>query len=79
MKGLILLITGPFAMMFAIASFQTIEWNIDNNEPVPTLAYILLVIVAIWCVFAATINEKEIKEFDEITNDKKDDRDEEEN
>lgn len=51
-------------LMFAIAALQTIEWNIENNLPVPYMAYILLLAVAIWCVCAAKLKKSDIDQFD---------------
>lgn len=68
MKTLIITLTGPIVLMFAIAAFQTIEWNIENNEPVPFLAYILLIVAAIWGVCTAKLKKSDIDQFNNHKN-----------
>lgn len=68
MKTLVILFTGPLMLMLAVSALQTIEWNIENNEPVPVLAYLLLVAAAIWCVCAAKLKKSDIDEFDKLKN-----------
>lgn len=55
-------------LVFALGALQTIEWNHENGTPVPFLAYILLVVVAIWCVCAAKVRQCDIDEFDNHNN-----------
>lgn len=68
MKALIIIIAGPIVLMFTIAAFQTIEWNIENDMPVPFLTYIPLIIAAIWCICAAKLKKSDIDEFDNLKN-----------
>ncbi|MDD4406175.1 MAG: hypothetical protein PHO36_15610 [Parabacteroides sp.] len=68
MKALVILLTGPFMLMFAVSALQTIEWNIENDTPVPFLAYVLLVAVAVWCVCAAKLRKSDIDELDNHKN-----------
>ncbi len=68
MKALVIILTGPFMLMFAIAALQTIEWNVENNQPVPVLAYILLLVAAIWGVCAAKLKKSDIDKLDKLKN-----------
>lgn len=64
MKALVVVIMGAFMAVFALAGIQTIEWCQDKNIPVPWQAYALLVVVAVWCVIAANVKEKDWKKAD---------------
>lgn len=59
MKAVIITFLGGIMMVFALAAIQTIEWCTDKNIPVPWQAYALLVVVAVWCVMAATLSAKD--------------------
>lgn len=59
MKAVIITLLGAIMMVFALAAIQTIEWCTDRNIPIPWQAYALLVVVAVWCVMAATLSAKD--------------------
>lgn len=50
MKALITLLTGPLMLMFLLGALQTIEYNWENNIPIPWQVYALIACVLFWCV-----------------------------
>ncbi|MCE5224499.1 MAG: hypothetical protein LLG05_01410 [Porphyromonadaceae bacterium] len=56
MKSFIVILMSPLMAFFLMAAIQTIEYNTDNGTCVPVLAYLLLLVVAIWCFIAVKIS-----------------------
>lgn len=61
MRALVVVIVGVLMAVFALAGLQTIEWCTDRGLPIPWQAYALLAVVAVWCVIAANVDEKDWK------------------
>ncbi len=60
MKSIIILLTGPLMLILALAALQTIEWNWNEGNSTPFFTYIILLVVAAWCVMAATTSRREM-------------------
>lgn len=55
---------GILMMFFALAGLQTIEECKNQGMPVPWQAWAMLVTVVVWCVIAANLPDKCLKDMD---------------
>lgn len=63
---LVFMAMGLLMMCFAVAGIQTIECCHDQDIPVPWQAWAMLATVAVWCVIAANIPERRIKDMGKL-------------
>ncbi len=49
----------PLMVFFLLAAIQTIEYNVDKGSCVPIMAYLLLIVVAIWSVIAVKVSSSD--------------------
>lgn len=61
------LLMGILMVFFALSGIQTIQWCIDNKTPIPWQAWAMLITVTVWCIIAANIPEKRLKDLDYFT------------
>lgn len=66
MKALIITLMSPIMAVFTLGSVQTIEWCLDRNTPIPWQAYLLLVVVAFWCVAAIKVSAEDWKKVNRL-------------
>lgn len=52
--------------VFTLGSVQTIEWCLDRNTPIPWQAYLLLIVVAFWCVAAIKVSKEDWQKVDKF-------------
>lgn len=75
MKAIIVILMSPIMLFFAVSAMQTIEYCDLNNMNRPLGAYILLLVVAVWCFIACKLSSSATQEtkkkinvfFDNIT------------
>lgn len=63
MKAMIIVLSGPFMLMFVMAAAQTIEYHWENGLTIPWQAYGLLVLAGIWIILASRVKKKDWKSF----------------
>ena len=76
MKALIVILMSPLMLVFLLSALQTIEYCSTNHLQIPTAAYILLLVVAIWIYVSVKVSSEDTTEakrkinafFDNILN-----------
>lgn len=57
---------GLLIAFFAMAGIQTVEWCQTKGLPIPWQAWAMLATVVVWCVIAANIPERRIKDMGKL-------------